>query len=142
MHSEQVCDSCVLIRVSTILICQRAIDKSKDVQVEIWSTGQAMHTHLTPVHKQECRADRNVYTRLGVICYGIEREDSSIGHTKSWEVEEANSVESIEAHLEMKQKRGHTSEAVVEDEDEETTTPKHTEGMRPKITEETIWWIN
>ena len=41
----------------------------------------------------------------------------------------------------MEQKRGHTSEVVVEDEDEETATPKHTEEMRPKITEETIWWI-
>ena len=69
------------------------------------------------------------------------REDSSIGHTKLWEVEEANSVESIEAHLEMEQKRGHISEIVVEDKDGETATPKHTEEMRPKITEETIWWI-
>ena len=41
----------------------------------------------------------------------------------------------------MEQKRGHTSEVVVEDEDEETATPKHTEEMRPKITEGTIWWI-
>ena len=41
----------------------------------------------------------------------------------------------------MEQKRGHTSEVVVEDEDEETTTPKYTEELRPKITEETIWRI-
>ena len=43
--------------------------------------------------------------------------------------------------MEIEQKRGHTSEVVVEDEDEETATPKHTEVMQPKITEETIWWI-
>ena len=41
--------------------------------------------------------------------------------------------------MEIEQKRGHTSEVVVEDEDEETATPKHTEEMRPTITEETIW---
>ena len=46
---------------------------------------------------------------------------------------------SIEAHLEMEQKRGHTREIVVENEDEATATPKHTEGMRPKIKEETFW---
>ena len=48
---------------------------------------------------------------------------------------------SIEAHFDMDWMRGHTVRDVVEDEDEETTTPKHTEEMRPKITEETIWWI-
>jgi hypothetical protein len=48
---------------------------------------------------------------------------------------------SIEAHFDMDWKRGHTVRCIVEDEDEETATPKHTEEMRPKITEETIWWI-
>ena len=48
---------------------------------------------------------------------------------------------SIEAHFDMDWMRGHTVRHVVEDEDEETTTPKHTEEMRPKIAEETIWWI-
>ena len=43
--------------------------------------------------------------------------------------------------MEIEQKLGHTSEVVVEDEDGETTTPKHTERMRPKITARTIWWI-
>ena len=78
VHSGQKCDSCVLIRVSTVLICLRASDKSKDVQVEIWSTGQA----ITPMQNMECREDYNVCTELGVICDGLEREDSSIGYTK------------------------------------------------------------
>ena len=77
VHSGQKCDSCVLIRVSTVLICLRASDKSKDVQVEIWSIGQA----ITPM-QMECREDYNVCTELGVICDGIEREDSSIGYIK------------------------------------------------------------
>ena len=68
VHSGQKCDSCVLIRVSTVLICLRASDKSKDMQVEIWSIGQA----ITPIQFMECRADYNVYTSLGVIRYGIE----------------------------------------------------------------------
>jgi hypothetical protein len=50
----------VLIRVSTILICLRASDKSKDVQVEIWSIGQA----ITPMQNMECREDYNVCTEL------------------------------------------------------------------------------
>jgi hypothetical protein len=68
MHSGQKCDSCVLIRVSTVLICLRASDKSKDVQVEIWSIGQI----ITPMQIMECRVDHNVYTSLGVIRDGIE----------------------------------------------------------------------
>ena len=48
---------------------------------------------------------------------------------------------SIEAHFDMDWKRGHTVRCIVEDEDDETATPKHTEEMQPKITEETIWWI-
>ena len=68
VHSGQKCDSCVLIRVSTVLICLRASDKSKDVQVEIWSIGQA----ITPMQNMECREDYNVCTELGVICDGIE----------------------------------------------------------------------
>ena len=67
-HSGQKCDSCVLIRVRTVLICLRASDKSKDVQVEIWSIGQA----ITPVQSMECREDYNVCTELGVIYDGIE----------------------------------------------------------------------
>ena len=48
---------------------------------------------------------------------------------------------SIEAHSEVGQKRGHTNGAVVEEGDGETAAPiaKHTEEMRPKITEEMIW---
>ena len=46
------CTGCpVLIRVSTILICLRASDKSKDMQVEFWSIGQA----ITPMQNMECR---------------------------------------------------------------------------------------
>jgi hypothetical protein len=48
---------------------------------------------------------------------------------------------SIEAHFDMDWKRGRTGGYIVEDEDEETAIPKHTEVMRPKITEETIWWM-
>ena len=68
MHSGQKCDSCVLIRVSTVLICLRASDKSKNVQVETWSIGQT----ITPMQNMECREDYNVCTELGVICDGIE----------------------------------------------------------------------
>ena len=57
----------MLIRVSTVLICLRASDKSKDVQVEIWSIGQA----ITPMQIMECRVDHNVYTSLGVVSNSI-----------------------------------------------------------------------
>ena len=50
-HSGQKCDSCVLIRVSAVLIYLRASDKSKDVQVEIRSIGQA----VTPMQNMECK---------------------------------------------------------------------------------------
>ena len=48
---------------------------------------------------------------------------------------------SFDAHFNRDWMRGYTVRYVVEDEDEETATPKHTEVMRPKITEEAIWWI-
>ena len=68
VHSGQMCESSVLARVSTVLVCQRASDKSKDVQVEIWSMGQA----ITPMQNMECSVNYNVCTELGVICDGTE----------------------------------------------------------------------
>ena len=58
MHSGQKCDSCVLMRVNIVLICLRASDKSRKVQVEVWSIGQA----ITPMQNMECREDYSIWT--------------------------------------------------------------------------------